>query len=70
MMPDGWPIVPMELTICDTPYDASDTLFQVKWDGVRCLAYAYPDGVRDACPRHSRFAGGIGKCPQPRNCLN
>ena len=46
MMPKGWPIVPMELTICDAPYDASDTLFQVKWDGVRCLAYAYPDGVR------------------------
>lgn len=46
MTPEGWPVIPMELTICDAPYDAPDTLFQVKWDGVRCLAYAYPDGVR------------------------
>ena len=46
MTPDDWPILPMELMICDTPYDSPDTLFQVKWDGVRCLAYAYSDGVR------------------------
>ena len=46
MTPVDWPIIPMELTIHDAPYDSPDTLFQVKWDGVRCLAYAYPDGVR------------------------
>lgn len=46
MTPEDWPVIPMELTIRDAPYDSPDTLFQVKWDGVRCLAYSYPDGVR------------------------
>ncbi len=46
MTSENWPVIPMELTVQDVPYDSPDTLFQVKWDGVRCLAYSYPDGVR------------------------
>ncbi len=38
MTPEDWPVIPMELMISDAPYDGPDTLFQVKWDGVRCLA--------------------------------
>jgi len=41
-----WPVVPMEFGAGKTPFDDPDTLFQVKWDGVRCLAYSYPDGIR------------------------
>ncbi len=46
MTMEGWPVKPMELVIYDEPYDSADTIFQVKWDGVRCLAYAFPDGIR------------------------
>lgn len=41
-----WPVRPMELVTRSEAYDDSETVFQVKWDGVRCLAYAYDDGVR------------------------
>lgn len=41
----NWPIKPMELVIRNEPYDSEDTIFQVKWDGVRCLAYVCPEGV-------------------------
>ena len=37
---------PMELVTRSDAYDDADTVFQVKWDGVRCLAYAYEDGIR------------------------
>lgn len=45
MRPD-WPVEPMEMTKLDAPYDSADAFFQVKWDGVRCLAYVLPEGVR------------------------
>lgn len=40
---DNWPVKPMEPVSCDKPFDSADTLFQIKWDGVRVLAYVYPD---------------------------
>ncbi len=33
----------MEPLSCDKPFDSADTLFQIKWDGVRVLSYVYPD---------------------------
>lgn len=38
-----WPVRPMEPVTGDAAFDSADTLFQVKWDGVRILAYIYPD---------------------------
>ncbi len=43
---DAWPVRPMEPVLREDAFDDADTLFQVKWDGVRLLAYAYPAGVR------------------------
>lgn len=40
---ENWPVKPMEPVSCDKPFDSFDTLFQIKWDGVRVLAYIYPD---------------------------
>ncbi len=45
-MDPAWPVRPMELVARNEPYDDAQTVFQVKWDGVRCLAYAQEDGVR------------------------
>lgn len=43
MTDSDWPIVPMEpVSRLDVP-DNPDMLYQVKWDGVRSLAYIYPD---------------------------
>lgn len=39
-----WPVAPMEPVRRAEPFDDQNTLFQVKWDGVRALAYAYPGG--------------------------
>jgi bifunctional non-homologous end joining protein LigD len=41
-----WPVRPMEFDAGKAAFDDPDTLFQVKWDGVRCLAYSYPEGIR------------------------
>lgn len=46
MTMEGWPVKPMELVIHNEPYDSADTIFQVKWDGVRCLAYAFPGRIQ------------------------
>lgn len=32
-------ITPMEPTLRKNPFDSNEHLFQIKWDGVRCLAY-------------------------------
>ena len=39
-----WPLKPMEPTVAKEAFDSEDTLFQLKWDGVRILAYKYADG--------------------------
>jgi len=39
-----WPVRPMEPQLHMSPFDDPNTLFQVKWDGVRVLSYRYPDG--------------------------
>lgn len=36
-------LVPMELKVKEKPFDSPSHLFQVKWDGVRCLAYLEPN---------------------------
>lgn len=41
-----FPIKPMEPTVLEKPFDSKDHLFQVKWDGVRCLAYTLETGTR------------------------
>lgn len=40
------PFYPMEPVIAEQPFDSERHIFQVKWDGVRCLAYADTGGVR------------------------
>lgn len=37
---------PMLPTLVDKPYDHADHLFEVKWDGVRVLAFCEPTGTR------------------------
>lgn len=39
-------IKPMELTLLTEPFDAQDYLFQIKWDGIRCLAGSYNGDIR------------------------
>ena len=39
-----WPIKPMEPVSFDEAFDDKNTIFQVKWDGVRVLTYVYPNG--------------------------
>ena len=41
-----YPIKPMEPMRCDAIFDELNTLYQVKWDGVRCLTYQTKDGLR------------------------
>ena len=41
-----WPVLPMELVTRTDAYDDANTIFQVKWDGVRCLSYVDENGVR------------------------
>ncbi len=40
------PIAPMEPLVREEPFDSPLHLFQVKWDGVRVLAYATGEGIR------------------------
>lgn len=40
------PIQPMEPVIREAPFDSQRHLFQVKWDGVRVLAYSTDEGIR------------------------
>jgi bifunctional non-homologous end joining protein LigD len=40
------PIQPMEPVVREAPFDSPKHLFQVKWDGVRVLAYAGDGGIR------------------------
>jgi len=35
------PLKPMEPKKIEKPFNSLDHIFQVKWDGVRCLAYSY-----------------------------
>jgi bifunctional non-homologous end joining protein LigD len=39
------PFKPMEPKVENKPFDSQDFLFQVKWDGVRCLSYIYDDTI-------------------------
>ncbi len=41
-----YPIKPMEPMRGVEIYDDPDTIYQVKWDGVRCLAYQTADSIR------------------------
>lgn len=41
-----WPVRPMEPVSSESVIDEDDTLYQVKWDGVRVLAYIEESGVR------------------------
>src|SRR5659263_158391 len=40
------PFKPMELKILQEPFDSDDFLFQIKWDGVRCVASNFDGNVR------------------------
>jgi len=40
------PVVPMEPVLADEPFDHEDYIFQVKWDGVRILAYSGKDTLK------------------------
>ncbi len=40
------PVQPMEPVIWTNAFDDPDWQFEIKWDGLRCLAYADGDGVR------------------------
>ncbi len=38
-----WPVKPMEPVTRKEVFDSADTVFQVKWDGVRVLSYVFAD---------------------------
>lgn len=40
------PIIPMQPTLVDEPFNDPGHVYQIKWDGVRMLAYLDSDGVR------------------------
>lgn len=40
------PVVPMQPVQVDEPFDDARWLYQIKWDGVRMLAYADPNSLR------------------------
>ncbi|HEU4964723.1 MAG TPA: non-homologous end-joining DNA ligase [Bacilli bacterium] len=40
------PIIPMQPTLVEQPFDDPGHTYQIKWDGVRMLAYLDGDGVR------------------------
>lgn len=40
------PFKPMELKILQEPFDSDDFLFQIKWDGVRCITNNFDGHVR------------------------
>lgn len=43
---DGWPVKPMLAQSAPRPFDSREHLFEVKWDGYRCIAHILGDRVR------------------------
>jgi len=43
---EGFPgaVRPMQAVSAEAPFSSSEYLFEVKWDGIRCLAFIHPDG--------------------------
>jgi DNA ligase D-like protein (predicted ligase) len=43
---EGFPgaVRPMQAVSAEAPFSSSEYLFEVKWDGIRCLAFVHPDG--------------------------
>src|SRR5262245_37498122 len=43
--PSGWPgpITPMLAELAAAPFDSPEHLFEIKWDGIRCLVRIEPD---------------------------
>src|SRR5579871_624054 len=43
---EGFPtaIRPMQAVSAEAPFSSPAYLFEVKWDGIRCLAFVHPDG--------------------------
>ena len=35
---------PMQAASAEAPFSSPDYLFEVKWDGLRCLVFCDPDG--------------------------
>ncbi len=40
------PLKPMEPKMADKPFDSAEHIFQVKWDGVRCLTYSHGGNIQ------------------------
>ncbi|HHY38849.1 MAG TPA: hypothetical protein GX507_08000 [Clostridia bacterium] len=43
---DGWPVRPMLAQSAPRPFDSPEHLFEVKWDGYRCIAHIQGERVR------------------------
>ncbi|MBU7004153.1 MAG: DNA ligase D [Theionarchaea archaeon] len=41
-----WPTKPMLAQVCDSPFSHPDWLYEVKWDGVRCLMHISKGKIR------------------------
>ena len=57
------PYLPLPLVLIQQPFDHPDYLFEVKYDGWRCLAFSDPAGVRLVSRNGNafkRFAAGPG----------
>ena len=56
--PADWPerVAPMLAELGDKPFDSTDHLFEIKWDGIRCLARIEPDRLA----LHNRRGAEIG----------
>ena len=54
---------PMLAQVAEQPFDRPDWQFEVKWDGMRALAYVETGGTPAVFPKQSGFAGPFSRTP-------
>ncbi len=70
---EGFPTAlrPMQAASAEAPFSSAEYLFEVKWDGIRCLAFVHPDGhvhlqdrrLEDITETAPNIAAALGKLP-------
>src|SRR4030095_9228906 len=48
-------IVPMAMTLSDKPFNSKEWIFELKWDGFRCLAYCQGKNVELKSKNNNSF---------------
>src|SRR5258708_1846061 len=70
---EGFPsaVRPMQAVSAEAPFSSREYLFEVKWDGIRCLAFVHPDGrvhlqdrrLDDITAMASEIVEALGRLP-------